>query len=104
MNKPAGGAQFTPLGCTICREQHMVSRTLSYDGRGINSCGMYRNRIATFQHSDDVARELGPKFAAAPAMYEAIKQVIEHRKREFLDNSIEPYCSLVAALAQAEGR
>ena len=42
--------------------------------------------------------------AAAPAMYEAIKQVIEHRKREFLDNSIEPYCSLVAALVQAEGR
>ena len=42
--------------------------------------------------------------AAAPAMYEAIRKVIEHRVKEYLDNTIEPYCSLVAALAQAEGR
>ena len=42
--------------------------------------------------------------AAAPAMYEAIRKVIEHRVEEYLDNTIEPYCSLVAALAQAEAR
>ena len=41
--------------------------------------------------------------AAAPAMYEAIRKVIEHRAKEYLDNTVEPYCSLVAALAQAEG-
>ena len=41
--------------------------------------------------------------AAAPAMYEALRKVIEHRAKEYLDNTIEPYCSLVAALAQAEG-
>ena len=48
--------------------------------------------------------ELCPKHAAAPAMYEAIRKVIEHRVEEYLDNTIEPYCSLVAALAQAEAR
>ena len=42
--------------------------------------------------------------AAAPAMYEAIRKVIEHRAKDYLDNTIEPYCSLVAALAQAEGK
>lgn len=42
--------------------------------------------------------------AAAPAMYEALRKVIEHRAKEYLDNTIEPYCSLVAALAQAEGK
>jgi len=41
--------------------------------------------------------------AAAPAMYEAIRKVIEHRAKDYLDNSVEPYCSLVIALAQAEG-
>ena len=42
--------------------------------------------------------------AAAPAMYEALRKVIEHRAKEYLDNTVEPYCSLVAALAQAEAR
>lgn len=42
--------------------------------------------------------------AAAPAMYEAIRKVIEHRAKDYLDNTIEPYCSLVAALAQADGQ
>ena len=42
--------------------------------------------------------------AAAPAMYEAIKATIEHRAKDFLDNTIEPYKSLVVALAQAEGK
>ena len=42
--------------------------------------------------------------AAAPAMYETIRKVIEHRAKEYLDNTVEPYCSLVAALAPAEGK
>lgn len=80
----------------------MVSRTLSYDGRGINSCGMYRNRIATFQHSDDVARELGPKFAAAPAMYEALQ--VAQRYLEQCQGHDEEWQIVTNALAQAEGR
>ena len=48
-------------------------------------------------------RENAHLIAAAPAMYEALRKVIEHRAKEYLDNTIEPYCSLVAALAQAEG-
>ena len=42
--------------------------------------------------------------ATAPAMHEAIRKVIEHRAKEYLDNTVEPYCSLVAALAQAENK
>ena len=52
----------------------------------------------------DVAQANATLIAAAPAMYEAIKRVIEHRQRDYLDNTIEPYCLLVAVLAQAEGR
>jgi spore coat polysaccharide biosynthesis protein SpsF (cytidylyltransferase family) len=56
--------------------------------------------IATYIDNEADAR----LFAAAPAMYEAIRKVIEHRAKEYLDNTVEPYCSLVAALAQAEAR
>ena len=78
-------AQFTPPDCPICRERHEANRSLSYDGRGINSCGMYRNRIATFQHSDDVARELGPKFAAALALYEALQIMVRAANVDEID-------------------
>lgn len=53
---------------------------------------------------DEIRVEACPLCTAAPAMYEAIRKVIEHRAKEYLDNTIEPYCSLVAALAQADGR
>ena len=96
-NKPARGAQFTPgpwvVECKkfIATPKAVVIAELNDGLQGEYPESGHINANATL-------------IAAAPAMYEAIKQVIEHRKREFLDNSIEPYCSLVAALAQAEGR
>ena len=83
-------AQFTPLKKAV----HVIPMLYAEAFAGSN------NKEFVVELYED-ARLLE---TAAPAMYEAIKQVIEHRKREFLDNSIEPYCSLVAALAQAEGR
>ena len=85
----SGGAQFTPGPWVINANGDINSEqgAICWLPSGIHN----KHNNATL-------------IAAAPAMYEAIKQVIEHRKREFLDNSIEPYCSLVAALVQAEGR
>lgn len=54
--------------CPICRENHEPERGLSFDGLGINSCGMYRERIATFNRNNlDVAKTLGETFANAPS-------------------------------------
>ena len=94
-NKPAGGAQFTPGPWHL---EHDV------DGIPLTIIGSDGSAIGTVETWNDCTEGNRLVLTAAPAMYEAIKQVIEHRKREFLDNSIEPYCSLVAALAQAEGR
>ena len=52
----------TETACPTCREIH-EPRGLVYDGKGINSCGMYRARIATFR--PDAPEHLGPLFAAA---------------------------------------
>ena len=62
--------------CPICREIHGPERTLSYDGKGINACGMYRTRIATFTSGamDGAVALLGPMFAAAPDMLAALAE------------------------------
>lgn len=60
--------------CPICRERHDETRRLSFDGKGINSCGSYRSRLATFQNPTterDLMAYLGPIFAAAPALLSA---------------------------------
>ena len=103
----SGGAQFTPGPWVVdedYEDEEQQAIGIVKEGRGyiagihiLASC----NNGEGFTAEDRANAAL---IAAAPAMYEAIKQVIEHRKREFLDNSIEPYCSLVAALAKAEGR
>ena len=53
--------------CPICRENH-EERGLSFDGKGVNGCGIYRTRLATFTSgcTDDTTAMLGPLFAAAP--------------------------------------
>jgi hypothetical protein len=58
--------------CKICREVH-EHRGLSFDGHGVNSCSMYRNRIATFQ-PDWKNSDLGKLFAAAPELLKALRQ------------------------------
>lgn len=42
--------------------------------------------------------------AAAPELLAACRKVIEHRAKEYLDNTIEPYVSLANAINKAEGR
>lgn len=42
-------------------------------------------------------------YEAAQEMYAALEQMIAHRERDFLDNSIEPYAACVAALRKAKG-
>lgn len=58
--------------CPICREEH-EPRGLSFDGKGVNSCGMYRTRLATF--SKNAPEHLGPLFAAAPKLLVACKDM-----------------------------
>lgn len=66
--------------CPVCREEH-EPRSLTYDGRGVNSCGMYRERIATIP---DAYSHLGPTFAAAlelretcKALHDALSDILE---------------------------
>jgi hypothetical protein len=58
--------------CPICHEHHDETRSLSFDGFGINSCGKYRERLATFTDAGKAAAHLGPIFAAGPEMLEAL--------------------------------
>lgn len=62
------------LPCSICRELHSDDRTLSYDGRGVNSCGMYRDRIATIP---DEYRHLGPVLSMAPQLLESVESLLK---------------------------
>lgn len=64
----------THTPCPQCREIH-TPRAFSYDGFGVNSCGMYRGRLATFSQSmpDAQRKELGALWVAAPAMLEALR-------------------------------
>lgn len=67
--------------CIICREQH-PPQGLSFDSKGINSCGMYRTRLATFVCHPDVSKLLGPVMEAAPELAAALEKCYE-----LLDNS-----------------
>jgi len=59
--------------CPICGEQHDADRTLSYDGHGINSCGLYRERLATFEPR--TPEHLRRVAAAAPEMLAMLKAI-----------------------------
>lgn len=58
--------------CPHCREQHGAERTLTFDGYGINSCGMYRSRVATLE-KDFRDGDLGYQMAAGPSLHQALK-------------------------------
>lgn len=95
-----------PKACPICREEH-EPRGLSFDGKGINGCGMYGTRIATFisGSSDDETALLGPMFAAAPELLAALKRIREafyvNGKRHALMAALHGTQELIAS---AEGR
>lgn len=59
--------------CPICRENHDPARGLSWDGMGLNSCGMYRSRIATFAPE---YREHGEKMARAVNSHDAMRRAL----------------------------
>ena len=62
-----------PKTCPICRETHDATRGLSYDTHGINSCGIYRSRLATF--TPDAPKEiLGPLFEVAPELLDLLTE------------------------------
>lgn len=78
-----------------------------YNNEGLTITNASNVTIAYVDYDECEERPVAANAAlivAAPAMYEAIRKVIEHRAKDYLDNTIEPYCSLVAALAQADGK
>lgn len=97
--------------CPICRGEH-PPRPLSFDGKGINSCDLYRSRLATFSVSPghEAAQRLGPMFAAAPDMLAALKaataDINRCRNGDILDLHVphEIAKQMLDAIAKAEGR
>ncbi len=85
--------------CPICREQHGPERSLSFDGKGVNDCGIYRARVATFT-KDANTEALGNLFAAAPEMLKALLHIRDH------NNGLAAVTRALAekAIAKAEGR
>jgi hypothetical protein len=97
--------KHTPGPCPICREIH-APRGLCYDGMGVNSCGMYRERIATIPHEYAF---LGPVFASAPQLLEAARiglQALAILESNGLDTEQDEKdkAFIQQAIAKAEGR
>jgi len=91
--------------CPICREEH-EPRGLAYDGRGVNSCGMYRDRIATIQNE---YHHLGPTLAAAPELLAALKAIVKEHHNDLwnaVDSTVrnENIIAAEKAIAKAEGK
>lgn len=65
--------------CEICREIHGPDRGLSFDGKGINSCGMYRSRLLTLMHPNEdaqLAAELVRRYSAHAELVRACEAAI----------------------------
>ena len=99
--------------CLICRENH-EERVLSFDGKGINACGIYRTRLATFTSGcdDDQVTMLGPLFAAAPDLLAALQGMIDTLdESEVIDHDFHGHdndgtcqlCNARTAIAKAMG-
>ena len=90
---------MTHTPCPYCRESH-EPKPLSYDGFGINSCGMYADRIATFSKSvpEPMRKELGHLWKAAPDLLEVAKAAYVYiTGNPGLENALKQ------AIAKAEG-
>lgn len=57
--------------------------------------------IASVSLQFDGAEANARLIAAAPELLEACKQVIAHRAKDYLDNTIKPYDGLVLAITRA---
>lgn len=64
------------MKCPICTEEHDESRTLSFDGMGINSCGQYRERLATLTKHGHHCTNIGQLFAASPGLLRALSMLL----------------------------
>ncbi len=88
-NLPESG----PL-CQFCDEHHDQSRGLSFDGRGVNSCGKYRERLATLHNASVFDGPggslrmdlLGRQMAAAPELAEMVHDLVEMADNMILHN------------------
>jgi hypothetical protein len=91
--------------CPICRELHGPERGLSFDGKGVNSCSMYRTRLATF--GKDTPEHLGPLFATAPDLLAACAAVLAWADRECMPQGGKndgPWEVIEAAITKARGQ
>lgn len=84
--------------CPICRENHDPARGLSWDGMGLNSCGMYRDRIATFQPD---YRQHGAAIARAVNSHDAMRRALAELLAEIQHVDGEPGMEL-SSLSRAE--
>lgn len=84
--------------CPICREIHDPARGLSLDGKGLNSCGMYRDRIATFQPD---YRQHGAAIARAVNSHDAMRRALAELLAEIQHVDGEPGMEL-SSLSRAE--
>ena len=91
--------QHTPKPCKYCRENH-EPRPLLFDGFGINACGNYWERLATFSKGVDepTRKVLADLWIAAPELSEALKLAV------IRDRSLENNATVMQAIAKAEGR
>ena len=74
----------------------MTTRTLSFDGKGINGPDMYRTRLATFS-TTNAANAYGTLFAAAPKLLAALEAVTEQLD-DWASNSEADDCDVKACL------
>jgi hypothetical protein len=86
--------------CPICRELHGPERGLSFDGKGVNSCGMYRTRLATF--GKDTPEHLGPLFATAPDLLAVLERYVAADSGDETEDQLHK--DAVAAIAKARGQ
>jgi hypothetical protein len=81
--EPTSSSEEYPV-CQVCRERHDPAVDLSFDGKGINSCGMYRTRLATFTSgcSDDIVALLGPLFESSFKLLAVAHRVLDRSEGE----------------------
>lgn len=92
--------------CPYCRENH-EPRPLSFDGFGINSCGIYRDRLATFATGQDetTRKALATLWIAAPDLLKVLKAALTTIERDMpLKERNEIRDQVNRAIATAEGR